>query len=189
MQDFHRHLPGAHTNLDPESLFHAGWLGRPGPGCAPCFQALKSRLIEVKELTPRERFGAAAPIPIAASMRLGVIPVGMGDGFHRLNAGSVLVRGRRVPILARPSLEHARLDLTTVPKAVVGDEVVLIGRQGTAEITPDEVAERHGFEPLGLGLALGVGPRVARVYIGGDPARRADGRGVARESLDERRQR
>ena len=80
-----------------------------------------------------------------------------------VNAGSVLVRGRRVPILARPSLEHTRLDLTTVPEAVVGDEVVLIGRQGTAEITLDEVAERHDLDPLAL--ALGVGPRVARVYV------------------------
>jgi alanine racemase len=139
----------------------------------PVFQALKSRLIEAKDLTPRERFAAAAPFPIGASMRLGVIPVGMGDGFHRLNAGSVLVRGRRVPILARPSLEHTRLDLTTVPEAVVGDEVVLIGRQGTAEITLDEVAERHDLDPLAL--ALGVGPRVARVYVGADHARRADG--------------
>jgi len=84
----------------------------------------------------------------------------------------VLVRGRRVPILARPSLEHTRLDLTTVPDAAVGDEVVLIGRQGTAEITPEEVAERQDLDPLGL--ALGVGPRVARVYVGGDQAGRAD---------------
>jgi alanine racemase len=136
------------------------------------FHALKSRLIEVKELTPRERFGTAAPFPIAASMRMGVIPVGMGDGFHRLNVGSVLVRGRRVPILARPSLEHTRLDLTTVPDAVVGDEVMLIGHQGMAEITPDEVAERHDLDPLAL--ALGVGPRVARVYVGGDHAHRAE---------------
>ena len=138
----------------------------------PVFHALKSRLIEVKELTPRERFGPAAPFPIGASMRLGVIPVGMGDGFHRLNAGSVLVRGRRVPILARPSLEHTRLDLTAVPEAVVGDEVVLIGRQGTEEITLDEVAERHDIDPLAL--ALGVGPRVGRVHVGGQAVRRPD---------------
>ena len=143
-----------------------------GAPLRPVFQALKSRLIEVKDLTPRERFAAAAPFPIGASMRLGVIPVGMGDGFHRLNVGSVLVRGRRVPILARPSLEHTRLDLTMVADAAVGDEVVLIGRQGTAQITPDEVAERNDIDPLAL--ALGVGPRVSRVYVRGAAASRAD---------------
>jgi len=136
----------------------------------PAFSALKSRLVEVKDVAPRERFAAAAPFPIVGAMRLGVIPVGMGDGFHRLNAGGVLVRGRRVPILARPSLEHTRLDLTTVPDAAVGDEVVLIGRQGAEAITLDEIAERHALDSLAL--ALGVGPRVARVYVTGNRAAR-----------------
>src|SRR5881628_249974 len=144
----------------------------------PVFRALKSRLVEVKDVAPRERFAAAAPFPIVGAMRLGVIPVGMGDGFHRLNAGSVLVRGRRVPILARPSLEHTRLDLTTVPDAAVGDEVVLVGRQGADEITLDEVAERHTLDMLAL--ALGVGPRVARVYVGSDGPLRPRGNGTLR---------
>jgi alanine racemase len=134
----------------------------------PVFRAVKSRLIEVKELTPRECFASVAPFPIAGSLRLGVIPMGIGDGFNRLNAGCVLVRGRRVPILARPSLEHTRIDLTTVPDATLGDEVVLIGRQGAAEITLDEVADRQAVDPQIL--ALGVGPRVARVYLGVDRA-------------------
>jgi alanine racemase len=130
----------------------------------PAFHALKSRLVEVKNLTQRGRFADAAPFPIARGMRLGVIPIGMGDGFHRLNAGRVLVRGESVPILARPSLEHTRVDLTTVPDAAVGDEVVLIGRQGAQAITPDEVAKHNGLDPLSL--AFTIGSRVARVYLG-----------------------
>jgi alanine racemase len=130
---------------------------------APAFRALKSRLIEVKDVLPRERFADAAPFPIAGTMRLGVIPIGIGDGAHRLHAGRVLVRGKSVPILAQPSLEHTRIDLTSVPDAVVGDEVVLIGRQGGEEISTDEIAARYAIDPLGL--ALGVGPRVARVYV------------------------
>jgi alanine racemase len=138
----------------------------------PAFHALKSRLVEVKDLTPRGRFADAAPFPIARGMRLGVIPIGMGDGFHRLNAGRVLVRGRSVPILARPSLEHTRVDLTTVPDAAVGDEVVLIGGQGAQTITPDEVAKHNGLDPLSL--AFTIGPRVVRVYLG-------SGRGAGRD--------
>jgi alanine racemase len=76
------------------------------------------------------------------------------------------VRTRAVPIVAGPSLEHTRIDLTQVPDARVGDEVVIIGRQGDAEITATEVAKRHG---LGLHhVATTVGPRVARVYLSGD---------------------
>jgi alanine racemase len=71
-----------------------------------------------------------------------------------------------VPILAGPSLEHTRIDLTTVPDARVGDEVVVIGRQGDAEITPAAVAARHGLAPHGVALA--VRDRVARVYLAGE---------------------
>jgi alanine racemase len=143
---------------------------RGGPvSLRPVFAALKSRLIEVKDVTPRERFATTAPFPIPHPMRLGVIPIGAGDGFNHLHVGRVLVRGRRAPILSGPSLEHTRVDLTAVPDAAVGDEVVLIGRQGGEQITLDEVADRHGLDPLHVALA--VGPRVARVYVrdGGPP--------------------
>jgi alanine racemase len=96
-------------------------------------------------------------------MRLGVIPMGSADGLAWLHAGGVLVRGRAAPLVGEPSLEHTRIDLTSVPDARVGDEVVIIGRQGDAEITMAEVAGRHH---LGLHrVATTVGPRVARVYV------------------------
>jgi len=128
----------------------------------PVFEALVTRVIALKELTPRERFAEQAPFPVTAPMKLGVIPVGLADGLAWLHAGRVLVRGRAAPILTGPNLEHTRIDLTSVPDARVGDEVVIIGRQGDEEITIAEVAKRHG---LGLHhVATTVGPRVTRVY-------------------------
>ena len=130
---------------------------------APTFRALTSRVIALKELAPRERFADKAPFPVTAPMRLGVIPMGSADGLNWLHAGRVLVRGHSVPIVSAPSLEHTRIDLTSVPEAAIGDEVVIIGRQGAGEITMAEVAKRHG---LGLHhVATTVGPRVARVYF------------------------
>jgi alanine racemase len=136
----------------------------------PTLRALITRVIALKDLSPREHFAEVAPFPLAAPMRLGVIPMGSADGLLWLHAGRVLVRGRAVPIVSGPNLEHTRIDLTQVPDAQVGDEVVIIGRQGVAEITAAEVASRHG---LGLHhVATIVGPRVARVYLsGGAPAR------------------
>ena len=88
--------------------------------------------------------------------------MGLADGLKWLNGGRVLVHGRPVSILAKPSLEHTRIDLTEVPEARIGDEVVIIGRQGDAEITVAEVVERHG---LSLNqVASTVGPRVTRIY-------------------------
>ena len=132
---------------------------------SPTLRALATRVIALKELTPRERFAELAPFPVTAPMRLGVIPVGSADGLMWLHAGRVLVRGRAVPIVGGPSLEHTRIDLTGVPDARVGDEVVIIGRQGDAEITAAEVAKRHGLGPHHV--ATTVGPRVARVYLSG----------------------
>ena len=129
----------------------------------PAFRALATRVIALKELTPRERFADRAPFPVTAPMRLGVIPIGSADGMLWLHAGRVLVRGQAAPIVASPSLEHTRIDLTGILDAAVGDEVVIIGRQGDLEITPGEVASRHG---LGLHhVATTIGPRVARVYL------------------------
>ena len=131
----------------------------------PAFRALKTHIIALKELTPRERFAERAPFPVTAPMRLGVVPIGSADGMLWLHAGRVLVRGHAAPIIGSPSLEHTRIDLTGIPDAAVGDEVVIIGRQGEIEITAAEVASRHH---LGLHhVATTVGPRVARVYLAG----------------------
>jgi alanine racemase len=136
----------------------------------PTLRALVSRVIALKDVAPRERFAELAPFTVARPMRVGVIPMGSADGLAWLHAGHVLVRGRPAPVLSAPNLEHTRIDLTLVPDARVGDEVVIIGRQDAAEITVDDVARHHG---LGLHqVAITVGPRVARVYrSGGAPVR------------------
>ena len=132
----------------------------------PAFRALKTHVIAVKEIAPRERFRDLAPFPVDTSMRLGVVPIGAADGLRWLHAGRVLVRGCPAPIVGGPSLEHTRIDLTGVPDARVGDEAVIIGRQGDLEITTAEVASRH---ELGLHhVATTVGPRIARRYVGAE---------------------
>jgi alanine racemase len=159
-------FPHTYLNaVDPgRMLYGVTFPGETAPaGLRPVFRALTTRVISVKELAPREQFADQAPFPVPAPMRLGVIPIGAADGLRLLHAGRVLVRGRAVPVLGSPSLEHTRIDLTAVPDARVGDEVVIIGRQGDLEITTAEVASRNG---LGLHhVATTIGSRVARVYV------------------------
>jgi len=109
----------------------------------PVFRSFKARIIEIKTLAPRPRFNEARPFPVNKKTVMGIIPVGWGDGYSRAHSsiGPVLVRGKRVPVLGDVDFEHTRIDLTDVPAARVGDEVVLIGKQGNAEITLEEIAK------------------------------------------------
>jgi alanine racemase len=165
-------FPRTYLNaVDPGRLLYGiTFPGETAPvGLRPTLRALTTRVIALKDLAPRERFAEQAPFAVTSPVRLGVIPAGTADGLAWLHAGRVLVRGRAVPILAAPSLEHTRIDLTQVPDAQVGDEVVIIGRQGDAEIALAEVAARNG---LGLHhVATTVGPRVARVYLPAEETR------------------
>ena len=126
------------------------------------FHALKSQLIQVRNVS-RTEFLDEAPFKMVPGMRLGVIPIGYSDGMHRLHCGEVLVRGVRVPILAAPSLEYTRLDLSKVPAAVVGDEVVIIGTQGDQKISPEEVVKKQGASRV-PDLALEVRLSIPRIY-------------------------
>jgi alanine racemase len=152
------------TAIDPGRLFYG--LMQAGPGVAgivfrPAFASLKSHLIQVK--SPVETsFPHLSPFTIRPGMRIGVVPVGRSDGIEALTCGAVLVRGRRAPIL-NVSLEHARIDLSDVEDAAVGDEVVLIGRQGALSITPQDVARHCAIDPAQL--AIGVRGSFAREYV------------------------
>ena len=151
--------------VDPGHLLY-GFVpvGRPaGPsGIRPAFVSLKTRVIQVKEV---ERPGSwsTSPVPARPGLRIAVIPLGRADGLSMLQRGEVLVRGHRVPIVGRLSLEHARLDVTDLPACKAGDEVVVIGLQGNEVITPAEVAAHHGLD--GVGLTLEARQSVRRVYL------------------------
>lgn len=123
-----------------------------------------SHVKEVAEGTPisyGSRWVAARPSLIAT------VPVGYADGFDRrlTNVGEVLVRGRRARVAGTVCMDQTMIDVTDVPGVVVGDEVVLIGRQGEEAVTADEMAARCGtihYETL-----CGIGARVPRRFVGG----------------------
>jgi alanine racemase len=92
--------------------------------------------------------------------------VGYADGFRRApqNAGQVLIRGQRVPIVGRVCMDQTMVDVTDVPDARVGDEAVLIGAQGENEISAEEVAEKLGTN--NYEAVTGISARVERRYAG-----------------------
>ncbi|GAB49066.1 alanine racemase [Mobilicoccus pelagius] len=95
------------------------------------------------------------------------IPVGYGDGFdrHLSNVGTVLVGGRRYPIVGSVCMDQSMIDVGPEPVVAVGDEVVLLGRSGELEYTADDMAELLGT--ISYEVTCAIAPRVARVHIGG----------------------
>lgn len=149
--------------VDPGRLFLG--LAKAGPSTADrpwrqAFSAFKSRLIAVKDV-PADEWSDIAQIPVGRGVRMGVFPLGSADGLRVASASQVLIGGRRAPIfLAAISLEHCRVDLSGHPNAAVGDEVVIIGRQGQDEITLDEVSQYRGVLPWLV--CPGIGSSVLR---------------------------
>jgi alanine racemase len=95
---------------------------------------------------------------------VGVVPVGYGHGLSRAYSagGGVLFRGRRVPILGRITMDMTMVDLGGFERPEVGEEVVIFGRQGSEEITVDEIGARCGV--IGYEVLCGISKRVVRVY-------------------------
>jgi alanine racemase len=68
------------------------------------------------------------------------------EGFGRApeNWGEVLVHGQVAPVVGRVSMEKTSINVTDIPDVAIGDEVVLLGRQGDAQITAEDIAHRLG---------------------------------------------
>lgn len=149
------------TAADPGAALFSSLSG----GSAQAFSQLRTRLLAVRTVERSEHLQQAA-FEMRPGMRVGVLPIGYSDGVHRVHAGCVLVRGQRAPIVGRPALEYTRIDLSGVADARVGDEVVLIGQQGNASISPDDACAFQGAARV-IDLALQIGPAVQREYVNG----------------------
>ncbi|MBI4124642.1 MAG: alanine racemase [Deltaproteobacteria bacterium] len=96
--------------------------------------------------------------------RIGVVPIGYADGYPFSASGKakVLVEGKRLPVLGRVTMDLIMIDLTDLPAAQVGSEVVLIGKQKQAAITADELAEWSGT--IAYEIVTRVSKRIPRIY-------------------------
>ena len=106
----------------------------------------KCQVAQVRELPEGSCISYGRTYRAARPARIAVIPVGYADGFRRapVNWGHVLVRGQRAPVVGRVCMDQSMIDVTDIPGVREGDEVVLIGTQGHAQLTVDEVAASLG---------------------------------------------
>ncbi len=126
--------------------------------------ALKARVSHVKSLEAGSRISYGLRYELDRPATIATVPIGYADGVPRNLAavgGQVLIGGRRRPVAGTVTMDQLMVDVGDDAVAV-GDEVVLIGRQGDASVTAQEWAERLGT--IAYEIVCGIGPRVPRRY-------------------------
>ena len=127
--------------------------------------AVKARVSHVKRLPAGARLSYGLRYTMPRDGTVATVPVGYADGVPRAmsaTGGEVLVRGRRHPMAGAVTMDQLMVDVGDAA-VEVGDEVVLLGRDGDAEITADEWADRLGT--IGYEIVCGIGRRVPRTYV------------------------
>lgn len=127
--------------------------------------SLYSHVVHVKEVPEGVTVGYGATYVTRRPTRIGTIPVGYADGYPRIlsNRASVLIRGRRAPIIGRVCMDQFMVDVTDMPEVSVGDVVTLIGRDGEETLSVEEISEMAGS--FNYEFVCDVSRRVPRVYI------------------------
>lgn len=144
----------------------------PGPALAGLVDlkpalTLRARVTHVKELDEGDRISYGLRYTMPERGVVATVPLGYADGVPRRwfdVGGSVLIGGRRLPIAGTITMDQLVVDCGSTLDVAVGDDVVLLGRQGDQEVTADEWAAALGT--INYEVLCGIGPRVPRVYLG-----------------------
>jgi alanine racemase len=125
----------------------------------------KTRVIALRDIAPGTSVGYNRRWQAARPTRLAVIPVGYGDGFNRQlsNRGQVILHDHYVPICGNVSMDLTMIDVTDIPSAAIGDEVLLIGHSPHCSIGADDQARLANT--IVYEILCGLSPRVPRIYV------------------------
>jgi len=140
--------------------------GGVGPGVAPPDEVVRLRacVTLIREVPDGTTLGYGATYRASGNERWATLGIGYGDGVPRAlgNRGFALVGGRRVPMVGRTSMDMTVVDITGVDGVGVGDTATLIGSDGEARITVDEVADWAGT--ISYEILTGLTRRLPRVW-------------------------
>jgi len=127
--------------------------------------SLKTKVIAVKEVPAGIPLGYGGKYVTPRHSRIATLPAGYADGMNRRlsGRGKVLIRSQFAPIVASISMDLTLVDVTDIPDLRIGEEVVVIGRQGDGVQTAIDLAEATGTLPYEI--LCGIGKRVPRRYL------------------------
>ena len=160
-------LPAAYFNMVRPGLMLYGIY--PSPAMAaqiPLRPVLswKSRILQLKKVPAGTSISYGRTYITQRESLIATVPVGYADGYSRLlsNVGAMLVRGRRAPVAGTVCMDLTMMDVTDIGGVQQGDEVVLLGRQGNAVISADEMAAWSNT--ISYEILTSIGTRVPRIY-------------------------
>jgi alanine racemase len=124
----------------------------------------KTKILQLKKVPSGASISYGQTFITERESLIATLPLGYADGYPRLlsNRGAALVRGERTSIAGRVCMDLTMLDVTDIRNVRQGDEVVLLGRQGGAEITADEIAAWSNT--ISYEILTSIGTRVPRIH-------------------------
>ena len=126
--------------------------------------SLKTEIIQIKKVPPGASISYGRSFVTKRESTIATLPIGYADGYSRLlsNRGEALIGGKKVPIVGVVCMDMVMVDVTEVPNVCVGDEAVLMGRQGYNEISVHDIAEKIGT--ISYEIFCAMSKRVPRIY-------------------------
>ena len=161
-------FPSAHFSLVRPGIMLYGYHTLPStvetPDLRPVL-SLKTRIAQLRTIQPGETVSYNRTFTARRPTRIAVLPIGYANGLSRQlsNRGAVLIRGQRAPIAGLVCMDMVMVDVTEIPGTAVGDETILIGRQGNDEITASEIAKWTDTIPYEVLCA--ISPKIPRLYL------------------------
>jgi alanine racemase len=134
------------------------------PGFEPVL-TLKSKIVFLKTIAKQSTVSYGATWKAKRPTRVATLPIGYGDGYARAlsNRATVLIGGRRCPVIGRVTMDQTMVDVSAVSHCKVGDDAVLIGRQGREHVAVDELAHLCGT--ISYETVTSLSSRVPRVGV------------------------
>ncbi|MCD6486152.1 MAG: alanine racemase [Syntrophobacterales bacterium] len=127
--------------------------------------SFKTSVVILKDFPAGYSIGYGRSHVTEGPTRIATIPVGYGDGYGFImsNRGQALIRGKRAPVVGRISMDMCTVDVTHIPECEIGDEVVLMGKQGKEYISAGEIAGKAGT--ISYEILCALGKRAPRVFV------------------------
>jgi len=162
------HYPAARYNLVRGGILLYGLDPSAEAPCPPGFSpalAWKARVVQVKTLPPGHGVSYGAEYVTTTHETVAVVAAGYGDGYRRVPKGvnEVLLGGQRAPVRGRVCMDQVVVGVSEVPGVRVGDEAVLLGRQGDETISANDLASR--WKTIDYDVVTGIMARVERLYV------------------------